>query len=128
MTQWVLKQNGEIVPRRTMRSLTPEELSRDSEILKRSNFTEAIKLKYGDSLSLSKRTLRVKFKEDEDDEYFDLPFDEVAPLIPEADIVGSASPKRAKSRRSGNIGLQKLIHGSNERYLYPDEKLAWYQT
>ena len=42
--------------------------------------------------------------------------------------VGSASPKRAKSRRSGNIGLQKLIHGSNERYLYPDEKLAWYQT
>ena len=34
MTQWVLKQNGEIVPRRTMRSLTPEELSRDSEILK----------------------------------------------------------------------------------------------
>ena len=50
MTQWVLKKNGEIVPRRTMHSLTPEELSRDSEILKRSNFTEAIKLKYGDSL------------------------------------------------------------------------------
>ena len=87
MTQWVLKQNGEIVPRRTMRSLTPEELSRDSEILKRLNFTEAIQLKYGDSLSLPKRKWRVKFKEEEDDEYFDLFFDEVAPLIPEADIV-----------------------------------------
>ena len=70
-----------------MCSLTPEELSQDSEILKRSNFTEAVKLKYGDSLSLPKRTRRVKFKEDEDDEYFDLPFDEIASLIPEADIV-----------------------------------------
>ena len=47
MTQWVLKQNGETVPRRILCPLTPEELSRDSEILKRSNFTEGIKLKYG---------------------------------------------------------------------------------
>ena len=69
--------------------LTPEELSRDSEILKRSKFTEATKLKYGDSLSLPKRIRRVKFKEDKDDEYFDLPYDEVAPLISEADIVDS---------------------------------------
>ena len=35
-----------------MCSLTPEELSRDYEILRRSNFTEAIKLKCEDSLSL----------------------------------------------------------------------------
>ena len=47
MTQCVLKQNGQLVPNGTMQSLTPEELSRDSEILKRSNFTEGIKLKYG---------------------------------------------------------------------------------
>ena len=67
--------------------LTSDELSRDSEVLKRLHFIEVIKLKYWDSLSLPKRTRRVTFKEEEDDEYFDLFFDEVAPLIPEADIV-----------------------------------------
>ena len=72
-----------------MCSLNPEELSRDSQILKGTNFTQAIKLNYGDSLSLPKRKRRVKFNEDEDDEYFDLCFDEVAPLIPEVDIVDS---------------------------------------
>ena len=39
MTRCVLMQNEEIVPRRKLCSLSPEELSRDSEILKRSNFT-----------------------------------------------------------------------------------------
>ena len=53
MSQWVLKQNGQIVPRRTMRKLTPEELVRESEIRKRSNFDKAIKEMYGNSLSLS---------------------------------------------------------------------------
>ena len=110
MTRRVLKQNGEIVPRRTMRSLTPEELSRDSEILKRSNFTEAIKLKYGDSLSLPKRRRRVKFKEDEDDKYFDLPFDEVAPLIPEADIVDSeGKPLNESSLADQLINAEVLL-------------------
>ena len=71
------------------RLLTPEELSRDSDILTRSNFTETINLKDEDSLSLHNRKPRVKFKEDNDDEYFDLPFDEVAPLICEADIIDS---------------------------------------
>ena len=43
MTQWFLKQNGKIVPCRTMRRLTPEEWSRDIEIKKRSEFNDAIK-------------------------------------------------------------------------------------
>ena len=53
MSQWVLKQNGQIVPRRTMWKLTPEELVHESEIRKRSNFDKAIKEMYDDSLSLS---------------------------------------------------------------------------
>jgi len=114
MTQWVLKQNGEIVPRKTMRSLTPEELSRDSEILKRTNFTEAIKLKYGDSLSLPKRR-RVKFNQDEEDEYFDLPFDEVAPLIPEADIIDSdGKPLNESSLTDQLINAEVLLPQGGE--------------
>ena len=52
MTQWILKQNGQIVPRRTVRRLTAEETVRDSEILKRKNFDESIKLQFGDSVSI----------------------------------------------------------------------------
>ena len=36
MTQWVLQQNGQILPRRTMRRLTPEERAWEIEIKKRS--------------------------------------------------------------------------------------------
>ena len=36
ITQWFLKQNGKIVPRRKMRRLTPEKWAREIEIKKRS--------------------------------------------------------------------------------------------
>ena len=42
MTQWVLNQNGQIVPRRTMQRLTPEEWARKIEIKKRSEFNDSI--------------------------------------------------------------------------------------
>ena len=48
MSQWVLKQHGKILPRRTMRKLIPDELLRDSEIKKRKVFDYAIKTRYGD--------------------------------------------------------------------------------
>ena len=65
MTQWVLKQNGQIVPRRTMRRLTPEERAREIEIKKISEFNDAIKARYGDSFSLPYKTL--ENPQDEDD-------------------------------------------------------------
>ena len=43
MSEWVLKLKGQIVPRRTMRKLTKDELVRDSELKKRSDFDAAIK-------------------------------------------------------------------------------------
>ena len=86
MSQWVLKQNDQIVPRCTMRKLTPEELVRDSEIRKMSNFDEAIKEMYGNSLSFpAKRIWKMEASEEEDD-VFDLPFDELAPPFLEANI------------------------------------------
>ena len=57
MTQWVLNQNGRIVPQGTMRRLTPEEWAREIEIKKRSEFNGSIKAQYGDSLSLPDNTL-----------------------------------------------------------------------
>ena len=53
MTQWILKGNGRIVPRRTVRPLKPEELAASNEVefLKRRQFTQIIKQIYGDSIS-----------------------------------------------------------------------------
>ena len=51
MSQWMLNQNGQIVPRRTMRKLSPEELVREPEIRKQSTFDKEIKEMYGNSLS-----------------------------------------------------------------------------
>ena len=48
MAQWVLKQNRQTVPRRTMRKLTQDELIRESEIKKRDGFYAEIKIRYGD--------------------------------------------------------------------------------
>ena len=67
-----------------MRRLTTEEWARETEIKKRSEFNDAIKERYGDSFSLPDKTLKNPQDEDNTD---DLPFDEVSPSIPEADII-----------------------------------------
>ena len=78
--------------------------------MSRLNFTEAIKLKYGDSLSLPKRKRKVEFKENKDGEYFGLPFDEVAPLIPEADLVDSEwKPLNESSLTNQLINVEVLL-------------------
>ena len=59
MAQWILKENGKVVPRRTLRRLTPAELapSNEVEIDKRSNFTTLICAALGDSISLPQAPL-----------------------------------------------------------------------
>ena len=54
MAQWILKFNGKIVPRRSVRRLTPGELalSNETEVRKRQQFDENIQSKLGDSYSL----------------------------------------------------------------------------
>ena len=54
MTQWVLKSNGQIVPRRTVRPLLPQEIAPSNEIeqRKRDVFAAAIRQRYGDSMNL----------------------------------------------------------------------------
>ena len=86
MAQWVLKQNGKIVPRRTMRKLAQDELIRESETKKRDGFDAATKILYVYSFSLPTKT-RVKGRSQEADDAFDLPFDEISPEIPETDTV-----------------------------------------
>ena len=53
MAQWILKQNGGVVPRRTMRKLTSKMLapSNDVEKAKRDTFDIDIRRELGDSFS-----------------------------------------------------------------------------
>ena len=52
MAQWVLTRKGTVVPRRSCRRLTQEELDSPSEVKKRDTFDKIIKLKLGDCMSL----------------------------------------------------------------------------
>ena len=67
-----------------MRRLTPDELVRDLEVNKRTDFDVANKLRYGDLFNFSNK---MRGNPQELDDTCDLPFDEVAPNIPEADII-----------------------------------------
>ena len=84
MAQWVLKMNGQVVPRRTLRKLRADELAMETEKSKRAEFDAAIKLKYGDSLSPPRETS--PNPQDGGDEA-SLPFGEVGPQVPEADVL-----------------------------------------
>ena len=84
MVQWFLKSNGHVVPRRTLRKLTTDEIVRDSEVKKRADFTEAINQRYGDSICLpASRRPNTKYS----GETYDLTFDQVDHKFPEADIL-----------------------------------------
>jgi hypothetical protein len=51
MAQWCLKANGQVVPRRTVRPISADELASETEQRKRNVFNEAIKSRLGPSAS-----------------------------------------------------------------------------
>ena len=96
MTQWCLNSNGKVVPRRTVKRLTPEQLAPSNavEISKRTAFDSNISPKLGDSFSLLAKRKAIKTRAKGatlDDFYRPTPFfdpDDVEPrVIPEADCV-----------------------------------------
>ena len=65
MVQWILQENGKVVPWRTLRRLTSNELSLsiEVEIDKRSSFTSLIRANLGDSISLPQAPLPAVHKD-----------------------------------------------------------------
>ena len=51
MSQWALKANGQTVPRRSIRPLTPQEMQRDSVKKQCEIFDALIKKRWGDSIT-----------------------------------------------------------------------------
>ena len=93
MSQSILKANGRIVPRRTVRPLLPAELAATNHVEKerRRKFDEAIKQRYGDALSLPDKPVSNFIPyEDDETEPMQMPSDE-DPVDSEGRAVGEQS-------------------------------------
>jgi hypothetical protein len=96
MAQWILKENGKVVPRRTLRCFTPAALSpwNEVKIEKRSLFNVAIRGVLVDSIKIPKVVPLDNNTTKKLDALWDLDLykddDEVLPFIPEADLKDAA--------------------------------------
>ena len=125
MTQWVLKQNCQVVPRRTLRKLTAEQLAPSNEVgqQKRVIFDAEISRKLGDSFSLPANGVHFETGDNIDEEaetkntddfYWPSPFlaedDEVLRDIPVAEYVdANGKPILTKSLTDVMIGAEVLL-------------------
>jgi hypothetical protein len=65
MAQWCLKANGNVVPRRTVRPLTAAEIASETEIRKRTIFTELVNTRWGTSVSPPTEEPKEEYEYDE---------------------------------------------------------------
>ena len=87
MAQWVLKANGNVVPRRTVRPLHVDELHSPQEVKKRDTFDDLIARRWVTSAFPPPPNMLKLDDEESWDEYHDM--DEPARCIPEIeDVVG----------------------------------------
>ena len=127
MTQWCLKTNGKVVPRRTVKCLTDEQLAPPNavEIAKRTAFNTNISRKLSDSFSLPANIKAIKTRAKGaalDDFYGPMPFfdlDDVEPtVIPEADCVdANGKPILANSLTYVLISSEVLLSQGEEQQL-----------
>jgi hypothetical protein len=116
MAQWILKENGKVVPRCTLRRLTPAELSPSNkvEMEKRSLFNVAIRGIWGDSVKIPKVVPLDKDATTAFDALWDLdPYeddDEVLPFIPDADLMDAAGkPFEIRSVADALINAEVMV-------------------
>jgi hypothetical protein len=120
MAQWILKENGKVMPRRTLRRLTPAELSPSNEVEmeKRSLFNVAVRGVLGDSVKIPK----VLPLDNEATQAFDALWDldpyeddvEVLPFIPDADLKDAAGkPFEVCSVANALISAEVMLPNGN---------------
>ena len=125
MTKWILTWKGSIVPRTTVRRLTPAEEHSEDEKARREAFDVRIELKYGSSLTLPE-TLETIEEETEDDLAFD-PVedgeegspDEPRLVMPEADsaVDDTGKPITTNSIADAFIHMEVLLPQGEEKQL-----------
>ncbi len=122
MAQWILKENGKVVPHRTLRRLTPAELSPSNKVEteKRSLFNVAIRGVLDDSVKIPKHVpldnnATKAFDALWDlDSYKDDDDDEVLPFIPDADLKDAADkPFEVCSVANALINTEVMLPNGN---------------
>ena len=81
MAQWILKANGRVVPRRSLRPLKVDEIHSPVEIKKREVFDELIKRRWGTPMTPSNTQQPKAFKKYEDQEQQEQPTLEVEDIV-----------------------------------------------
>ena len=81
MAQWILKSNGRVVPRRSLRPLKVDELHSPVEIKKREVFDELIQRRWGSPMTPSNTQQQNVFKKYEDHEQQEQPTLEVEDML-----------------------------------------------
>ena len=91
MAQWVLKANGNVVPRRSLRPLQVAEIHSPVEAKKRKVFDELIERRWGTSISPPKTDAKPEFENYEDD-------DEAERVVPEIEDAVDANGRLLDQR------------------------------
>jgi hypothetical protein len=136
MAQWILKENGKVVPCRTLRCLTPAELSPSNKVEteKCSLFNEAIPGVLGDSIKIPKNVPLDNNATKVFDALWDLdPYeddDEVLPFIPDADLKDAAGkPFEVHSVANALINTEVMLPNGNSmaiaKVVLSTMKVAW---
>ena len=81
MAQWILKANGRVIPRRTLRPLKVDELHSPVEIKKREVFDELIKRRWGSPMTPSNTQQQQVFEKYADHEQQEKPTLEVEDIV-----------------------------------------------
>ncbi len=120
MAQWILKENGKVVPHRTLRCLTPAQLSPSNKVETetRSLFNVAIRGVLGDSVKIPKNAPLDNNATKAFDALWDLdPYgddDEVLPFIPDADFKDAAGkPFEVCSVADALINTEVMLPNDN---------------
>jgi hypothetical protein len=120
MAQWILKENGKVMPRRTLRRLSPAELSpsNKNETEKQSLFNVAIRGVLGDSVKIPKVLPLDNDATEAFDALCDLdPYEddvEALPFIPDADLNDAAGkPFEIQSVANALINAEVMMPNGN---------------
>ena len=81
MAQWILKANGRVVPRRSLRALKVDEIHSPVEIKKREVFDELIERRWGSLITPPNIQQQNAFKKYEDNEQQEQPTLEVEDIV-----------------------------------------------
>ena len=94
MAQWILKANGRVVPRRSLRPLKVDELHSPVEIKKRELFDELIQRRWGSPMTPSNTQQQNVFKKYEDHEQQEQPTLEVEDIVDSTILLASSSTSK----------------------------------